>query len=466
MEVLDRHHQIKRNKRLNTLSECELVIYVGDDFIGFTQEVISDYLRFNNKKRLTTRYNLTVDTKNGNISCTRSLINEDLSSIGNPDNLKVFTKNTKNKFHYIEEFCDDGFLRGEKRSKFWGVRYERSVQRMFQKVHDILRPMMVSDYYDSKDYINKPVVSPLYDLLVDFHLFKKKIKGHDMVYHTIQMEYPQVKYLKLNDYKFLSSVLDQYGIKSKFIIGEINKLTNGQYSVRALSYICNLFGDNYIDYIKKITNWERLLYDGVPNRKYHTLKNSTEKQNLISLINHWESNGLMDNSVVFSLNQLLVVRDYLEDKGFNLKFTAKDDDSFEILQKEWSSIKAHVKKGYRLRYSFPEDFIQSVEDVITTKDGEFIPTIIKCEDDFVLEGHIMKNCMSNHFRTGSIYVYISMTHKNKRINLQYRRGCLTQSYGKANSTVEPYFQPAISQLNKIMSRYSDLVWKKEKFDFI
>ena len=130
------------------------------------------------------------------------------------------------------------------------------------------------------------------------------------------------------------------------------------------------------------------------------------------------------------------------------------------------SLRIHNKKGYRIRYSFPTNFLQDVETDITTQDGEFKVTVLKTEDEFTLEAHIMKNCMRNQFKTGSLYVYLIMTHKNKRINLQYRKGYLNQHYGKANSTVDKVFLGAISELSKKMSRHCEVSWKKEKFDFI
>jgi hypothetical protein len=64
-------------------------------------------------------------------------------------------------------------------------------------------------------------------------------------------------------------------------------------------------------------------------------------------------------------------------------------------------------------------------------------------------------------------IYISLTHKRKRINLQYNRnGNLLQSYGKANTPVDAFFNDAVEILNKKMSKYSDIEWTKEKYDFI
>ena len=96
----------------------------------------------------------------------------------------------------------------------------------------------------------------------------KGIKGHDGVYDDIQTEYPKKKWLIKNDYKFLPSILDSYGIKSKYLIGELNKNFSRKIQIGSLNYLCKLFGENYIDYLKQI-NWDRHCYENVPNKKLH-----------------------------------------------------------------------------------------------------------------------------------------------------------------------------------------------------
>lgn len=465
MNVLSRHYQVKQQPKIGVPSECEVVIYHDGDTLLFTVEVKSRYFRYSNKKELTIYYSLSVNLKKGDIQCYRCMSNMDLSSTIDTQE-KRSVSNTKNKFHNIEEFVNDGFYRCERRINYWGVKFDRAIKKMFDEVYGVIIKHMKNEFYIKKDYYSNSTVSPLFDLLVDFHLDKKKIKGHDGVYHTIQMDYPSTKYLKLNEHKFLPAILDQYGIKSKYTLSELNKIGNKNYSVRAMSYICHLLGDNYIDHIKKIDKWDRILYDGIPNKRYHKLKNETEKKNLILLINFWEANSMMDNSLIYSLNQLLSTREYLEKRGFDLKFTAKDDDTYTLLSKNWESLKDHVRKGYKIRFGFPEEFIKDIETPIVINNEEFKVTILKTEQDFILEGHTMKNCMGNQFRSGTLYVYMYMTYKSKRINLQYRRGCLTQYYGKANSSVDVLFNVPIQMLNKKMSKYSELSWKKEKYDFI
>jgi hypothetical protein len=74
--------------------------------------------------------------------------------------------------------------------------------------------------------------------------------------------------------------------------------------------------------------------------------------------------------------------------------------------------------------------------------------------------------MSNQFAHGAVYLYVSMEHKRKRINLQYRKGRMVQSYGKTNSPVEVIFTDAINVLNKRFEKNSKIEWKKEKYDIV
>jgi hypothetical protein len=55
----------------------------------------------------------------------------------------------------------------------------------------------------------------------------------------------------------------------------------------------------------------------------------------------------------------------------------------------------------------------------------------------------------------------------KRINLQFKRGTLIQSYAKANTPVpHSIFSEPIEELNMKMRNYPNLEWRKEKYDII
>ena len=436
MDLLFIYHQDKKHKDNKTHSYCDLKLYRFNNLIHYVAEFCFTYDRYGTEKILSINHGITIDIKNGDLTCLYQIIGKS-SPLSNVLGLSKNNK-VKNKFDRLSETIDNGFYSGEKRKNFWGVRYKRATDKLFTVILNNISPEIKSEFLKGKDYDSKPVINPLFDLLVDFHLDKKKIKSHDSVYFSIQHEYPKVKWLKLNERKFLPSVLDSYGIKTKYLIGEINKNETNDINIKSINYLCKLFGENYVDYLKQI-KWIDHCYVIPSNRKTHELKNESEKKFMVKLINNWEKDNIQNNNVIETVNRLLSIREFLETKNINLKFNAKNDVEFELIYKQWENMKSHFKKGYRIRYSMPSEFVSEIEKDIIVDGIIFKPTILKTEEDYSIEGFIMKNCMSKQFMNGLIHIYISLTHKRKRINLQYRKGVLTQSYGKANTTVDVFF---------------------------
>lgn len=186
----------------------------------------------------------------------------------------------------------------------------------------------------------------------------------------------------------------------------------------------------------------------------------------MNLINKWEKDTLRTDSLVYNINKILSTRDLLESRNVNLKFKAKNDAEFENLMETWSGIKLHFSRGFKVKYNFPESFIKDIESQIKIEDDVYEVKLLTSEEDFRVEGFVMKNCMSKQFPHGSIYIYVAVQHKRKRINLQYRKGKLVQSYGKANTPVTEDFENAIEILSKRFYNYMDLEWNKEKYDFL
>lgn len=462
MDVLMHYHQVKKERKSNLENTTSLTLYQYSNLIHFTSEFKFDYKRFGTKKMIQIYHGFSINLVNGDFQIQYQLFNQNPQTEGL---LKNKNTRTKNKFDNLLYLTESGLYKGERRHNYWGVRYRRACEKITEEIINKIKPLLESDYYKVKNYADKPMLNPLYDLIVDFHLDKKKIKGHDSIYSSIQNDYPKTKWLKLNDYKFLPAVLDSYGIKSKYLVGEINKATTKDINIRTLSYICKLFGEGYIDYLKQF-NWIYHSQFKPPNKRYHTMLNDTEKKFLVSLFKNWEKEELKSDSLVASLNDLLSIREQLTGKFNDLKFKAKDDHTFEMLFKKWEGFKNHIKKGYRVRIVLPDEFVSKVEKDIIIEEKLFSVKILKTEQDFVVEGYNMKNCMGKQFNTAQFYIYISMSHKGKTINLQYRRGVLSQSYGRANTSVDPLFNDSIEKLNKRMLEYPTLEIKKEKFDFI
>lgn len=461
MDLLLTYKQEKRDTKSDSVSTCDLKLYSNHTNIEYVGVFDFDYQRYGTKKQITFRHSFNVDIVTGDVVVGYELTNNNLTR----DRLfKTTSINKKNSFNLLYELTENGFYRGEKRLKYWGVKYERFLSTIHSTIYDRIQPHFKNGFIKKKDYIGKSTTNPLYDMLVDYHLDLKNIKQHDNVYDDIKYEYPKKKWLLKNDNKFLPSVLESYGIKSKYLIGELSKDSQKSKHIRSVNYFCKLFGENYIDYLKQI-DWTHHCNDLPPNRKVHTLRNDVEKKSMVKLINNWNSDTMKSDSLIYNLQKLLTMRE-LVDKDGSLIFKAKSYTDFENLIESWSSIKSYLTRGYRLKYNFPNEFTESVESKIII-DGEiFQPKVLVSEEDFRIEGSNMKNCMSKQFVNGSIFVYVALYNKNKRINLQYRRGSIIQQYGKANSVVDDVFNQPIKVLSERFKNLSSITWSKVKYDIL
>lgn len=462
MDFLFQYYQEKTDKKHKSLNKCNLNLSKNEDEIEFSSSFNLDYNRNETKKNITFQHVLTFNIKNGEFNITYKIINDGLTED------KMF-RNTchqkKNNFKMLFDLTESGFDRGEKRLNYWGVKYIRAKEEMLKILYSQIKDKLKNDFISHKLLKGESTINNFYDMIVDLHLDIKGIKGHDGIYYDIQHEYPKKKWLIKNDYKYLPAVLDSYGIKSKYLIGEINKITDKSINVSSLNYLCKLFGSNHIDYLRQI-KWENHCYDLTPNKKIHELKNDSEKNSLVSVINKWEKDTLKSDSLIYMLNKLFSIRELLEEKGIDLKFKAKNDHDFENLLEIWSGFKIHVTRGYKLKYTIPEEIINDLEEEFTIVDMTFKPKLILSEEDFRMEGYSMKNCMSKQFPHGAIYIFVSLQSKRKKINLQYRKGQLIQSFGKANTPVPTLFNDAVLYLTNKFKKYVNLEWKKEKYDFI
>jgi hypothetical protein len=464
MDLLFSYSQQKKDKnrkRDESISECLIRLHKHNDELTYEGIFDFDYDRYGTPRHVTFEHNLIVNLITGDISVKYKIknnLNIDEKMFRSTDQDK------KNNFKILFDLVENGIARGEKRRGYWGVKYERSVDKICDIFVQQIQPKFKSQFLKDKDYKLKPFYNTIYDMLVDYHLDIKGIKGHNAVYYDIQNDYPKKKWLEKNDYKFLPSVLDHYGIKSKYLIKELSHNVR-QIQITTLNYFCKLFGDNHIEYLKKFT-WESHCYDTPPNKKLHYLKNESEKEFMIKVINDWEVDTIKTDSLVYTLNKLFSIRDLLEQKGLNLKFKAKNDIEFDNIMEMWSGLKLHFARGYKVRYLIDEDFIKEIEEDIVIDGLVFKPKILLTEDDFRIEGFNMKNCMSKQFAHGVIYIFASLQYKRKRINLQYRKGNLIQSYGKANTPVIEIFEEATNILTSRFKKYPTIEWKKDKYDFI
>jgi hypothetical protein len=459
MDLLFQFNKEKKTRKTTDNFLCDLSLYDEGTLINLLASYDLKYTRYGTPHHVIYRYGLTINKKTGDVN-TIYKFELAQNTFGNH---YVKTVNKKNDFEELYTLTETGLINGQKYRGYWGVKYENAIETIFDHIYSILSAEMTNTYFLSKPYKYKSHYNEFFDFIVDHHLDKKNIKAHDSVYDHIREVYPKQKWLKLNENKFLPAVLDSMGIKSNFLIGEINKNPDTVIKLSSLKYICDLFGDNFIEHIKT-TSWIDHCYTSPPNKKTYTLKNDSEKKYMAMLINGWEKNMAVPHSFVTKTSKLLSIREKLEKKGIDVKFKAKDDESFMNTEHEWNNLLEFIRKGYRLKYSFEDDFLFDIESEIDIDGQIFKPNILKTQEDFIKEGHIMKNCMGKLFNGGLSNLFVSLISKNKRVNLQYRNGTLINSYGKANSLVPFEFNDAILVVNNRIKKYKDMKWSREKYD--
>ena len=463
MKLLFSYNQEKIVKKGGgSKSACDLKLYHDGPNINYIGLFDIEYMCHGEKKQVVFEYFLHINQDNADITTSYKITT---NSLTNDFLFRTKNKHRKNDFDMILDVIENGMIAGERKSKAWGVNYNRAIELIFNKIVKLLYPGIRSSPIKERDYKNKYDYNNLFDFLVDWHLDIKEIKAPDFVHARILNDYPKKKWLEKNDNKFIPAILDKYGIKSKYLIGALNRVGNKNIHISTLAYICKLFGDNYVDHIKKF-DWASHCVITPPSGKVPPLKNESEKSFMIEVFNNWGKSMLHNDSAVEKIHKLLTIREVLGEKGFDLKFKAKDDEDFDNLYGLWSGIKQHLSKGYKLRYTLPESFIETIESDIVVDGNTFKPKVLVSEDDYKIEGYKMKNCMSKQFPHGAIYVYIALQWNRKRINLQYRKGKMIQSFGKANSPVIDIFEEPSGILNQRMLKFQTMEWKREKYDII
>jgi hypothetical protein len=469
------YHQEKFNsgKKLNSIADISLeiegdsIIYRGTFFMEFKKNESPDGVTF--------KHELYINRVNGDFIITYEIQNK-RSAKGR---LRSNSWVKKTDFDKLNNLTHMGFYRGEKRRGFWGVKFERKTSEFFDLIKKELQSEMDSEFLKNKTYY-KPVSNRLFDLIVDYHLYKRGIKGHDNVYQDILSAFPKKKWLKLNDNKFLPAILDENGVKSKYMVKELSKREHPTHihdgtgvNIRGVMYLCNLFGENHLDYIKRF-EWKEIARTPFNKRKKHECKTEGEKRALVDIFN---KHIALDNAysvrvatdpprvrnMLLSLHNLIEVRNLLEERGYVLKLKLKTPDDVELLLPYWSVIKKGALSGFVMKYKIPQEVIDDIQTPIMRSDKTFQPRVLLTDSDFSLEGLEMKNCMAKQFMHGAIFIYISLSYEKTKVDLQYQRGKLHQSYGKANSPVPmELFGEALRELNERMSKYHELKWEKEK----
>ena len=457
MKEIIRYSEEKCSEKTN-VSTCELILSSDEDNVILTGEFIKKYLKKNEEPFVIRFYHMISVNKNtGDFSVDHVFENGKKGLVP----MKTSSNIKDNSFYELEKSCKS-ITDGENRKGFWGVKYKRIITGIYSIIKDQLIQRVPGTYMFSKIYDEKSS-NILYEMIVDFNLTSNNIKFHDNVYSHIIFDYPKKKWLKVNDNKILPAILDRYGIKTKYFIAQLSNSDNERIKIKSLAYICKLFGDNYIDYIKKF-NWQEACEVSFAYSKFHRCKNDNEKKTILNALIKWSKEENPISSVIYPIHTIFSIRDFLEKKGFNLDIKIKSSYDLNGVSKYYTLLKRQLCSGFGFRYNISEEIINELELPIIISGSTYFVKALLTESDFIMEGIKMKNCMDKQFFHAATFLFFVMSTEKERINLQYQKSNLIQGYAKANTAIPEHFKPPMRILESRLYGFRTLTWNKVKYE--
>jgi hypothetical protein len=300
--------------------------------------------------------------------------------------------------------------------------------------------------------------------------------------------YPTKPYLKKNENKLIVSILDRIGLKSKSIIRLVH--ANPKIDISKLTLLGKYFGySNVHKYIHNITpeyfkdNWK--LFDdqtniesmfSVLNERFEYDIKDTERSVLLKLINQFFNEPeIHPTSIKHQIGQFndhldLITRIRKHIPEMEIRCQNLKDFHHEHI--ELSKIERSIKKGYSIQYTFKEDLIKRIEEVITQDDEDFCPIILKTDGQYTEEGAHMHHCVATYAdRENSIIVSIreSSAEGHERVTCEFNlQKELVQAKYFCNAVPPERFEAIIEKLTHRIKKYKGSIKSlgKEKIPLV
>lgn len=438
---------IKYDKKKDDINaEMESQLLCDDKFIELTYNFKIDTIRYGKSYDKDCTTTLRINLKNGDFDIIKHYT----------ENNKTTKHTKKNNFLVLSDIISDAFLGGHRNERFWGVK----LSNYYHKVSDHIINKFEHNYEGERPVVIENYHQKMYSAILGFHLMKNKIKPHDNIFFNIIYDYPKKKFLDVNENKYVPSVLDFYGIKNKYFITEINK-NGSNIVISTLKCLTDMFGDNYIDFLRQIPL--NICDAPIRPRVKYTLKNNSEKNNMVRLINNMVKDEKIE--IVKKIYKLMELFDFMEKNHIKVKFKKENTDQYDDLYNTLNEYKKFYSRNFIYKYIFPENFVNIVEDDITYKSKTYSVKILKSELDFLNESVKMKNCLLTHFMNGYFYIYLSVFDGEKTVDIQVRNNKIHQIFGKANSEVSKDMKEVGETILHKINKFIDLKWEKVMEDF-
>ena len=358
----------------------------------------------------------------------------------------------RNCFDKLESFLDFN------NSEFWdsGIFKHVVYGEGILDNHTLQTP--ITEFF-KKNYSSPWLSQDLMGLFTRIFIEKKGIKSPDNdIDRLITCFYPTQKFLKKNNNKLVQSVLDYMGMKDSYTVKLVHKYSELDY--RLLKTLHHVLGGS-----KYLSNVNVNVFGGVsdfidqgavvndPNINKFSIRllgqnlkelpelTDKEKGNLVKVLNDVTSfktlKSIPYHMIMDHLNMIGKIRPYDPNVGLHsTTFRTFDQEHTEL-----SGDLTKIRKGYVVSYVFNPLMVKDVETPLGLN-GEYVPYILKDENDYVEEGKYMKHCVGSYYdKDKSIIVSLrnnsefTLGGRNERWTIEFdtKNGNLIQCMGKQNT---------------------------------
>jgi hypothetical protein len=333
---------------------------------------------------------------------------------------------------------------------------------------------------DTDNYHDK-----FYNKIVESFIEYRKIKvpNHSFV-HLLEYSYPKEVLFKKNDRKLVASVLDMYGIKTKFTI---KLLHNYPFlNLITISKLCLIFGKDYQKYLSSIRenifaasqtrNREVNALYSISDYKIKILEyniSDTDKENIVRILNDEKyQKPITEDTINDLLDHFRMINKI---KYYDNKLTMKAKTYLEFTQEHQmlSKIMSTIKKGWIIEYVYNEKTIHQIEEplskFVSDEIGEvtFYPTILRREDEYSEEGKFMHHCVGTYAdKDKSMIISIRKNNNTDRVTCEFdiQSGNMIQARYFCNAQPPEEYQSIIEHIQDLimlLARYGILNWKEK-----
>jgi len=484
-----------------TTSDKQIVKNYNNPFADITIEIYERTIRRNGSKILltTSRY-----TKHRAYNCRyfrsyneKSIFSFDFKT-GNFQTIRINQTNKNNKkaqkifrtnnFEFLLNIIKDtpGIfdickLKSDSKFKF--------VKEINEVLNDMEYREMIGKIFDIDSFISLKKLNTneyFYDKIQEKFINTRKIKVPNYSYeHLLLYHYPKEKYLKKNDRKLIASILDMYGIKSKYTIKLLH--IHPRIDIYMLVMLCHVFGKNFQKYISSINDEVYINSQAKVNTGYSEnygynkqLKGIIEtygvsdddKEKVVKVINGLMRGKVLDRHVVNDIIDHFRMINTIRTYDPSIKMKAKTPKEFDVEHRELSKIIAAINRGWVIEYLYDEKTTLQVEEPIKTyiidEEQTLYPHILKREEEYVEEGNFMHHCVASYAdKEKSIIVSIRTENESDRVTCEFdiQSGIMIQARHFCNAKPPEFFDETIEIVQdkiRLLARFGTLNWKEKR----